>query len=162
MVDAYEARPLGRTEGIHVGGWQFTNRVSLRSWSSPRSALAELSRRFGPPQSADEVFGQQTITRLQQQRERLLAGPGRVADATLHFLQQGQFDLVWPTFVSAHFAGHQFFDLSRLMTDTTDEDTRRALEGTLDDVYEEIDRALGPFSRPRLPTPIFSCSRPTE
>ena len=143
VIDAYEARPSGQTVGICVGGWQFTNRVSLRSWSSPRSALAELSRRFGRPQSADEVFGQLTITWLLQQRKRLLAGPGRVADATLHFLKQGQFDLVWSTFVSAHFAGHQFFDLSHLVTDATDEDTRRTLEGTLDDVYEEIDRAMG-------------------
>ena len=45
-------------EGLCLNGWQFTNRVVLRPWSSPRDARGDLERRFGTAGRAEEVFGE--------------------------------------------------------------------------------------------------------
>ena len=81
-IDPYESRPPTVTPpGTLLCGWQLHDRVVLRRWESPDGLHARLSRAFGPPEPVDEVFGTHTVTEMLGLRRRLLAAPGRVADA---------------------------------------------------------------------------------
>jgi predicted AlkP superfamily phosphohydrolase/phosphomutase len=143
VVDPYDSAPARAFNGIVLSGWQFTNRVSLPRWGLPQDVLPDLYRRFGKPQPADEVFGTPSAEALLRQREKLLAGTERLADGVLHLLDGSDFDLVWATFVAAHFAGHQMFDVSQLPLDDLDAEQKAKLQNALPDIYEGIDRALG-------------------
>ena len=72
----------------------------------------------------------------------LVAGPARVADAALGLMADDSFDLVWLTFLSCHIGGHQFWNLSQVDEHALDEPTKRLLEGTLAELYENVDLAL--------------------
>ncbi len=142
-VDPYESRPPARpVPGTQVCGWQLHDRVVLRKWSSPDDAHGRLERLFGRPEPVDEVFGRHTAGEMLALRRRLLAAPGRVADAGVHLLEGGDFDLAWLTFCAAHVAGHQFFDLSQLDASALDADSERVLAGTLDATYQAVDAAI--------------------
>jgi predicted AlkP superfamily phosphohydrolase/phosphomutase len=141
-VDPYESRPPRRAEGAFVCGWAFKDRVVLPRWSRPRRTGARLALRHGRGPWATEVFGRPTPRDLVRLRDRLVAAPGRVADAAGDLLARGRFDLVWLTFSAAHLAGHQFWDLSQLDPASLDAATRRVLERALEDVYAAVDRAL--------------------
>ncbi|MHA6784096.1 hypothetical protein ACVGOW_24340 [Pseudonocardia saturnea] len=143
-VDPYESRPpVEAPPGELVCGWQLHDRVVLRQWASPTTTHRRLERLFGPPQPVDEVFGRHTVNEMLGLRRRLLAAPGRVADAAELLLAEQRFDLAWLTFCAAHVAGHQFWDLSQLDPAQLDADAERVLGGTLDDVYAAVDAALG-------------------
>ena len=142
-VDPYESRPpTDPPPGALVCGWQLHDRVVLQQWSAPGDTHARLERLFGPPQPVDEVFGRHTVAEMLGLRRRLLAAPGRVADAAEHLLADGSFGLAWLTFCAAHVAGHQFWDLSQLAPDDLDAGAERVLGGTLERVYEAVDAAL--------------------
>jgi len=142
-LDPYESRPP-RTPptGTVVSGWQFTDRVVLNRWSSPRHMSGMLERLFGPPASVEEVFGQSSARDLLTLRRDLVAASGRAADAADLLLAQADLDLAWLTFSAAHVAGHQFWDLSQV-DGTLDDATRRVLGGTLEDVYQSVDAGFG-------------------
>jgi predicted AlkP superfamily phosphohydrolase/phosphomutase len=143
-VDPYESRPpTTPPPGTLVCGWQLHDRVVLRQWSSPGGAHRRLERLFGPPQPVDEVFGRHTADEMLGLRRRLLAAPGRVADAATLLLGEQTFDLAWLTFCAAHVAGHQFWDLSQLDPAGLDAATERVLGSTLEDVYRAVDAAIG-------------------
>ena len=143
-VDPYESRPpADPPPGALVCGWQLQDRVVLRRWDSPGGEHRRLQRLFGAPQPVDEVFGRHTPAEMLGLRRRLLAAPGRVADAAGLLLAEQPFDLAWLTFCAAHVAGHQFWDLSQLDPDALDPATTRVLAGTLDEVYRAVDAALG-------------------
>lgn len=144
-VDPYESRPpIDPPPGQLLCGWQLHDRVVLREWSAPGDTHARMERLFGAPQPVDEVFGPHTADEMLGLRRRLLAAPGRVADAAETLLAEagGGFDLTWLTFCAAHVAGHQFWDLSQVADKGLDRDARRVLEGTLDEVYMAVDRAI--------------------
>lgn len=143
-VDPYESRPPTEAPpGALVCGWQLHDRVVLRQWASPGDTHARLERLFGAPEPVDEVFGLHSAKEMLGLRRRLLAAPGRVADAGLHLLGEQPFDLAWLTFCAAHVAGHQFFDLSQIDAESLDVGSERVLGGTLDDVYAAVDAAIG-------------------
>jgi predicted AlkP superfamily phosphohydrolase/phosphomutase len=142
-IDPYECRVPERFEGTIVSGWGFEERTVLPAWSRPEVARRALARDFGRPPRATEVFGRPRSRQLISLRRRLLAAPGRVADAAVHLLSQEQFDLAWLTFSAAHLAGHQFWDLSQLAERWIHSDRRIVLERTLADVYERVDEAIG-------------------
>jgi predicted AlkP superfamily phosphohydrolase/phosphomutase len=91
----------------------------------------------------DEVFGRHTADEMLGLRRRLLAAPGRVADAATLLLGEQTFDLAWLTFCAAHVAGHQFWDLSQLDPAGLDPAAERVLGSTLEDVYRAVDAAIG-------------------
>jgi predicted AlkP superfamily phosphohydrolase/phosphomutase len=143
-VDPYESRPPATPPpGELVCGWQLHDRVVLRRWSAPAGAHRRLQRLFGPSQPVDEVFGRHTADEMLGLRRRLLAAPGRVADAAALLLREQTFDLAWLTFCAAHVAGHQFWDLSQLDPAGLDAAAERVLGSTLDDVYRAVDTAIG-------------------
>ena len=143
-VDPYESRPpVEAPPGELVCGWQLHDRVVLREWSAPAGAHRRLVKQFGRPEPVDEVFGRHSAKEMLGLRGRLLRAPERVADAATTFLAEQPFDLAWLTFCAAHVAGHQFWDLSQIDPDQLDPATAAALGGTLDEVYEAVDAALG-------------------
>ena len=75
-------------------------------------------------------------------RRDLMNGPRRVADAVTHLLEHERFDLVWVNLLSAHQAGHNFWELEPL-SDGGSPAVQRELERTLEDVYGASDAALG-------------------
>lgn len=143
-VDPYESRPpADPPPGSLVCGWQLHDRVVLRQWDSPGGEHRRLARLFGPSQPVDEVFGRHTVGEMLGLRRRLLGAPARVADAAGLLLGEQPFDLAWLTFCAAHVAGHQFWDLSQLDDDGLDAASSRVLAGTMDEVYQAVDTALG-------------------
>jgi predicted AlkP superfamily phosphohydrolase/phosphomutase len=143
-VDPYESRPPNDPPpGTLVCGWQLHDRVVLRKWSSPDGANRRLERLFGPPRPVDEVFGRHTVGEMLGLRRRLLGAPARVAEAAALLLGEQAFDLAWLTFCAAHVAGHQFWDVSQLDPAELDPASERVLGGTLEQVYQAVDAALG-------------------
>ncbi len=143
-VDPYESRaPEVDPPGALVCGWQLHDRVVLRKWAAPADTHGRLERLFGAPEPVDEVFGEHKVGEMLGLRRRLLGAPGRVVDAASVLLPEQSYDLMWLTFCAAHVAGHQFWDLSQIDPSGLDEAAARVLGGTLDDVYAEVDRAIG-------------------
>ena len=141
-IDPYESRPPRDWKGTYVCGWQFADRVVLPRWSLPRAASGELARRHGRGPHATEIFGRPNVRDLLALREKLVAAPGRVADAATELLAREPYDLAWLTFSAAHLAGHQFWDLSQLAAEPAGRE-RELLAGALADVYEAVDAAFG-------------------
>ena len=140
-IDPYESRPPRAWLGTYVCGWQFADRVVLPRWSLPRDAGRRLARRHGSGPHATEIFGRPSVRELLALRDKLVAAPGRVADAATALLARGSYDLVWLTFSAAHLAGHQFWDLSQLAQQPRGRE-RELLEGALAAVYEAVDAAF--------------------
>jgi len=140
-IDPYESRPPQDWRGTYVCGWQFADRVVLPRWSLPRGLGRDLASRHGRGPQATEIFGRPRARELLALREKLVAAPGRVADAAVDLLGRERYDLVWLTFSAAHLAGHQFWDLSQLAAAPVGRD-RELLEGALADVYEAVDVAF--------------------
>ena len=138
VLDPYESRPPAEWRGALACGVGFRDRVVLPRWSRPHR-VGRVAR-AGP--QATEIFGRPTVAELLRLRERLLAAPGRLADAAVELLAAERFDLAWITFPAAHLAGHQFWDLSQL-TDEPEGEDRRLLRSALGDVYEAVDAAMG-------------------
>ncbi len=141
-IDPYECRPPHEIDGLAISGVGFKERVVLPAWSRPRGARPRLTMRQGRAPTATEVFGRPRSAQLARLQRRLLAAPGRVADAALRCLQRDSFDLVWLTFSASHMAGHQFWDLSQLDAENLDPNRRSELESALEDVYASVDAAI--------------------
>ena len=137
-LDPYESRPPRVWRGKFACGVGFRDRVVLPRWSLPRSVARSAPR--GP--QATEIFGQPSVGELLRLRERLIAAPARLADATLGLLAAERFDLAWITFPAAHLAGHQYWDLSQLPAPPAEPQASR-LVGALEDVYAAVDAAFG-------------------
>lgn len=143
-VDPYESRPpSGPTNGTQLCGFQLHDRVVLRRWDRPEGVHRRLRETFGPPEVVDEVFGTHTVAEMLGLRRRLLGAPARVADATTLLLREQPYDLTWSVFCAAHVAGHQFWDLSQLDESELDDSSAHLLGTALEDVYVEVDRAIG-------------------
>ena len=133
VVDPYDNWPPRSGDGVFVSGWQYRNRVAaLERWSVPPKAHASLSRRFGSPPLVEDAYGDQPTRRLVEARRRLLAAPARVSAAVRHLLARERFDLLWATFSAPHFAGHFLWNR-----------THPELEGTVAEIYEAVDAAIG-------------------
>jgi predicted AlkP superfamily phosphohydrolase/phosphomutase len=137
-LDPYESRPPRVWRGKLACGVGFRDRVVLPRWTLPHNA----GRTAPAGPQATEIFGRPSASELMRLREKLLAAPGRVADAALRMLGTERFDLVWITFPAAHLAGHQFWDLSQL-EEGGDAAERDVLAGALEEVYTAVDAALG-------------------
>jgi hypothetical protein len=126
-----------------VCGWQLHDRVVLQEWDEPAGTHRRLQRLFGAPETVDEVFGRHSVDEMLGLRRRLLGAPARVAEAFEVLVEDHPFGLVWLTFCAAHVAGHQFWDLSQLDVADLDDGAATLLGRTLDDVYAEVDAAIG-------------------
>jgi predicted AlkP superfamily phosphohydrolase/phosphomutase len=144
VVDPYESPRPRALKGICLSGWQFRDRIVLPAWSVPDHMHRTLGRRLGRPRELGATYGRPSVDGLLDLRRRLLAAPGRVADAITHVLaRDGVYDFLLAVFSAAHLAGHSFWDLSHLSDADLAAARARELERTLADVYVEVDAALG-------------------
>jgi predicted AlkP superfamily phosphohydrolase/phosphomutase len=143
-IDPYECHRPQRAEGELVCGWGMRERVVLERWSVPDGGDREARRRHGRPPDVTEVFGAQTPRDMRRLRERFLAAPARVADLAIERLRERSFDLAWIVFAAPHLAGHRLWEVPPYIdADAIGEKERRRLDGTLADVYQEVDAQLG-------------------
>jgi len=141
VIDPYEMRPPRTMRGIFLTGWQFKNRVVLRTSSIPNQIHRSLAREFGAPPVGEEVYGRPAARELLRLRESLLVGPRRGADVVEKLLQREQFDMLWISLSAAHLGGHRYFDLSPISEEA--ELSRYPELGTaLLDIYQAVDEAL--------------------
>src|SRR5215831_8692955 len=142
IIDPYEVRPPQHINGLFLSGWQFKNRIVLRSCSLPASVLRSLEREYGRPPVGEEVYGPPSTPELLRLRNGLLAAPNRLATVTAALLKREQFDLVWVTASSAHLAGHRFLKMSQV-SEEIDLKQHPELETTVADIYRATDKAMG-------------------
>ncbi len=142
VIDPYESYPPADTTGTVISGWQFENVISLERWSLPRSAERRLRARFGRAPLMQEVFGQPSARYLMRVRRLLLEAPARAAAAAVHMLREDEPDLAWVTVLAAHLGGHLFWDTDELAA-SFGEEVRAELAGTVAEIYEACDAAIG-------------------
>jgi predicted AlkP superfamily phosphohydrolase/phosphomutase len=143
-IDPYECHRPHEAQGALTCGWGMRERVVLERWSVPEGGDREPRRRHGRPPDVTEVFGPQTPRELRRLRERFLAAPKRVADLAIERLREREFDLAWIVFAAPHLAGHRLWEVpSYLGDEAISAAERERLDGTLAEVYEEVDAQLG-------------------
>ena len=143
VIDPYQCWPPDSIEGAYLSGWQFQDRMVMQRHSVPRRQGRRLSRRHGHPPELSDVYGRPSAPALLALREGLLRAPARAADAACELLAGRGFDLVWINFSAAHKAGHHFWDPASVIEDEPNAEDLQALETGLEDVYAEVDAALG-------------------
>ncbi|HET8814171.1 MAG TPA: alkaline phosphatase family protein [Solirubrobacterales bacterium] len=143
-IDPYECHRPHEARGSLVCGWGMRERVVLERWSVPDGGDREPRRKFGRPPDVTEVFGAQSPGELRRLRQRFLAAPERVADLAIERLREEGFDLAWIVFAAPHLAGHRLWEVpSYIGSDAISAEERQRLDGTLAEVYEEVDAQLG-------------------
>jgi predicted AlkP superfamily phosphohydrolase/phosphomutase len=141
IIDPYEVRPPQEIQGLFLSGWQFKNRIVLRSTSLPTSVLRSLEREYGRPPVGEEVYGPPSTPELLRLRNGLLAAPNRLATVTTALLKREEFDVVWVTASAAHLAGHRFLKMSQV-SGAIDLVQYPELDTTLADIYRATDEAM--------------------
>src|SRR5262249_2858271 len=127
---------------LFLTGWQFKNRVVLRTRSVPSSMQRMLERELGRPPVGEEVYGCPETPSLLRLRNSLIAGPRRGADVIETLLKRESFDLVWISLSAAHLGGHRFYDIAQFAEELPLE-RHRELGTALHDIYRAVDDALG-------------------
>src|ERR1044072_1985841 len=92
IIDPYEIRPPNNMQGTFLSGWQFKNRIVLRSCSLPQNILGSLTRTIGPPPLGEEVYGCPSSPQLLRLRPGLLAAPAPPAHAAPALLRREHLD----------------------------------------------------------------------
>src|SRR5688572_5648908 len=142
VIDPYEMRAPETMQGLFLTGWQFKNRVVLRTRSVPSSMQRLLERELGSPPIGEEVYGRPDVSSHLRLRNSLIAAPRRSADVLDALLKRESFDLIWVSLSAAHLAGHRFFDVARF-SDELALPRHPELGTALRDVYRGVDEALG-------------------
>jgi len=141
IIDPYEMRPPTEMQGIFLTGWQFKNRVVLRTRSMPSGTHHALARDLGSSPVGEEVYGRPAAPELLRLRNSLLASPRRGADVIDLLLKREHFDLLWISLSAAHLGGHRFYDIAQISEEA--ELSRYPEFGTtLKDIYAAVDEAL--------------------
>jgi predicted AlkP superfamily phosphohydrolase/phosphomutase len=141
IIDPYEIRSPQVMRGVFLSGWQFRNRVVLRTRSIPGAMQRRLEREFGHPPQGEEVYGRPAGPQLVRLRESLLAASSRGADVVETLLRGESFDLLWISLSATHLAGHRFFDVSQL-SENIELARYNNLATALQDIYRSVDQAL--------------------
>jgi predicted AlkP superfamily phosphohydrolase/phosphomutase len=141
IIDPYEIRPPKNIRGLFLSGWQFKNRIVLRSCSLPTSVFRSLERELGRPPVGEEVYGTPSTPELLRLRNGLLAAPDRLSSVTTRLLKREEYDVVWVTASAAHLAGHRFLRMSQVAGEI-DLAKHSELKTTVTDIYRATDKAL--------------------
>jgi predicted AlkP superfamily phosphohydrolase/phosphomutase len=142
VIDPYEMRPPQLMRGIFLSGWQFKNRVVLRTRSIPEGMRRWLERELGRPPVAEEVYGRPAGKELLCLKRSLVAASHRGAELVETMVKRENFDLLWISLSAAHLGGHRFFDVSRLSA-AIDLTRHSWLRTALKDIYRSVDEAIG-------------------
>jgi predicted AlkP superfamily phosphohydrolase/phosphomutase len=142
VVDPYEMRVPQTMKGLFLTGWQFKNRVVLRTQSVPNSMQRLLEREFGCPPSGEEIYGRPDVSSLRRLRDSLTAAPRRGAVVLETLLKREPFDLIWISLSAGHLGGHRFFDIARFSEELALA-RHQDLGTALHNIYRAVDEALG-------------------
>jgi predicted AlkP superfamily phosphohydrolase/phosphomutase len=142
VVDPYEMRVPQTMKGLFLTGWQFKNRVVLRTQSVPNTMQRLLERELGRPPVGEETYGRPDVPSLRQLKNSLIAAPRRGADVLEALLKRESFDLVWISLSAAHLGGHRFFDIARFSEELALA-RHQDLGTALQNIYRAVDEALG-------------------
>jgi predicted AlkP superfamily phosphohydrolase/phosphomutase len=142
VIDPYEMRAPQSMKGLFLTGWQFKNRVVLRTRSVPSSMQRILEDEFGCPTLGEEIYGRPDVSSLRRLRDSLTAAPRRGADVLEALLKRESFDLVWISLSAAHLGGHRFYDIARFSEELALA-RHQDLGTALQNIYRAVDEALG-------------------
>lgn len=141
VIDPYEMRAPKTMQGVFLTGWQFKNRVVLRTRSVPSAVQRMVAREFGRPPAGEEVYGRPEARSLLRLRNNLVAAPRRGADLIEVLLKRESFDLVWISLSAAHLGGHRFYDVEEFAEELALE-RHPALTTALHEIYRAVDESL--------------------
>jgi predicted AlkP superfamily phosphohydrolase/phosphomutase len=142
VIDPTLAWAPDSMNGVFLGGWQFSDRMSARGVSQPVGVRKELSRRYGRPPALDDVYGVKKVVSLLAWRDHLVKAPARAASAAVDLFRRDSFDVAWVNFAAPHKAGHHLWDPAGAMDGSLGADDERSLRDSLADVYESVDTAV--------------------
>lgn len=141
VVDPYEMRVPTTMRGMFLTGWQFKNRVVLRTRSVPSSLQRMVERQLGRPPVGEEIYGRPDAGSLLRLRNTLTAAPRRGAELIEALLKRESFDLVWISLSAAHLGGHRFYDVE-VFSQELALDRHPGLTTALGDIYRAVDESL--------------------
>ncbi|MBC7840265.1 MAG: alkaline phosphatase family protein [Nitrospiraceae bacterium] len=141
VIDPYEMRAPEAMQGLFLTGWQFKNRVVLRTRSVPRSMQREIERELGRPPVGEEVYGRPETPSLVRLKNSLVAAPRRGAAVIETIVKREPFDLIWISLSSAHLGGHRFYDIAQFSEELALA-RHPELSTALHDIYRAVDEAL--------------------
>ncbi|MBI4529265.1 MAG: alkaline phosphatase family protein [Deltaproteobacteria bacterium] len=150
VIDPYEIRAPERIHGLFLSGWQFKNRVVLRTRSVPRSIQRAFERELGRPPVGEEIYGRPDAASLLRLRNSLVAAPRRGSDVIETILKREPFDLVWISLSAAHIGGHRFYNIAQLSEElqlSRQHEKGNVVEtpglaSALHEIYRAVDEAL--------------------
>lgn len=142
VIDPYEMRAPKTINGLFLAGWQFKNRVVLRTRSIPNSMQRVLERELGRPPVGEEIYGRPDVASLRHLRNSLVAAPRRGADVLERLLKREAFDLIWISLSAAHLGGHRFYDVAQFSEELSVAQ-HAEFSTALRDIYRAVDEALG-------------------
>jgi predicted AlkP superfamily phosphohydrolase/phosphomutase len=136
--------PMQPTEGrVQIAEWGCHDHVYGFA-TSPSELRATILSKFGPhPLSipCERLSG--TFEGLRSLRDRLIEGVRRRTELTLHLLRTNDWQLFMQVFSESHCAGHHFWHLHDTNHPSFDLRQRTEFGDVIEDVYVEIDAALG-------------------
>ena len=141
VIDPYEMRAPEAMQGLFLTGWQFKNRVVLRTRSVPRSMQRKLERELGRPPVGEEIYGRPETPSLLRLKNGLVAAPRRGAAVIETIVKREPFDLVWISLSAAHLGGHRFYDIAQFSEELALA-RHPELSTALHDIYRAVDEAL--------------------
>jgi hypothetical protein len=144
-VQIVEWGPHDRHLGFHTWPPELAGEVERRFGLHPIAGTdAYTARQFAPCDSAFRSDGpRRTTDEARALVTQLLAGIDRKLELSLHYLDEGDWDLFLTVFAEAHCVGHQFWHLHDSADPAHDETMAADLGDPMAQVYSRLDRALG-------------------
>ena len=143
VIDVPKTFPSSGIHGVQVVDWG-THDPDLGFSTSPGTLAAEITARFGAhPIRQCDAYLKTGSGGLIELRDGLLRGIRTKAEMAEHFLDRGPWDLFLTVFAESHCAGHQFWHVRDPSHPRHDPALARTLGDPVQDVYAEIDAAIG-------------------
>jgi predicted AlkP superfamily phosphohydrolase/phosphomutase len=159
VIDVPHSTASGPVNGIQIVEWGCHDRhLGFHTW--PPSLAGEVERRFGlHPVGGIDAYSHRQFApcdwahragapRRARAEARalfadLMAGLDRKIELSLHYLDQGLWDLFVTVFGEAHCAGHQFWFLHDSTHPAHDPELAREIGDPVARIYSRIDEAVG-------------------
>ncbi len=147
IIDPYISWPPASMAGVVLSGFQFEDRMALRSAFVPRGRAAALSRKQGKSPVLHDVYGRHDVESLDEMAARLREGPARAAAVVTDALSRETFDLVWVNFAGAHKGGHHLWNAAASTGKAVDATHSLSVRRGLENIYAAIDTSIGDIVR---------------
>lgn len=143
VIDIPQNSPDERINGLQVVEWGTHDRRQPGARTVPADLARDLSSRFGADPLGRHCSTYEGATGMIELRDRLIQRVRTKRDVACHYLASAAWDLFITVFDDTHCAGHRFWHLHDPTHSRHDPEIAAILGRTVEDVYVEIDRALG-------------------